>query len=147
MNPTKPEDGGEQYNNQQTGQREGIEAPVSASQRDLMKAEQKAADARTEAKEAKRMTVEETETVRRDVEELREENEELRELVGRLIGALHRVDEHLTSIEEDIGAWGNSYETEAIGEIFELPRPNQPLEEEEEEDESDIPVPFTDEEE
>lgn len=121
MNPTKPNDTTSEQNTEQNtrqnatqGQQQPVAQPQPAYQRDVQRAENKAV-------EAQRMAAEEAENVRGDVAELREKNEELQETVELLVAALRHVDVHLTSVQENIGAWGNNYETEDIAEITDLP--------------------------
>jgi septal ring factor EnvC (AmiA/AmiB activator) len=101
MNPTKPDDMTEEQHNeqQQTTERKerrnGMEAPVAASRRDVMEAENKADDAQREAKEAKRMTVEEIENLRRDLEEIADDLEETRD---ELTAAEEEIEQQLSQL-------------------------------------------------
>lgn len=121
MNPTKPSDTNDEQNNEQHTQQsapqrqpQAVAEPQAASKRDVQEAERKAV-------EAQRMAAEETESVRQEVQDLREQNQRLREDLDRALAALRHVDVHLTSVEENIGAWGNNYETENIAELAGLP--------------------------
>lgn len=113
----------------QTG---GMPSPEPAARAEVERVEKAAEEGREKADSAH----ERCEDLEQQVRDLRQENEQLRDLVGRLTGALHRVDQHLTSVEENIGTWGNNYETEPIGEMFELPDPNKPMDGDDEDGES-----------
>jgi chromosome segregation ATPase len=136
--------------NQQT-QEPSMNPPEAAAKADLRRVEEEAKSGREEAENAR----ERVESLEEQVAELEEENEELRDFLGRVIGSVRRVDRHLDSIEENIGAWGNSYKTEPIAEMYGLPEPNGPESEDEQDGEDDeivlddaepetIEVPYTD---
>lgn len=65
-------------------EKNGMEAPVAASRRDVMEAEKRAEQAQQEAADAKRMTVEEVKQVRDEIEEVRADLEDTREALVML---------------------------------------------------------------
>jgi hypothetical protein len=139
---------GQQNNQPQQDQQPAMNPPEAAAKSDLERVEKRAREADVKADGAQ----ERCEMLEREVSDLRTENEILRDYLGRTIGALHRIDQHLSSVEENIGAWGNSYETEEIAEMFDLPDPNEPMYDDVDDEDpaveaDEITVPFADDEE
>ncbi|RLM32554.1 hypothetical protein [Haloarcula sp. Atlit-120R] len=121
MNPTKPDDTAEEQRTEQRQRKEernGMQAPVAASRRDVMEAENKAEEAQQQAKNAKRLTVEEIENLRQDLEETRSEVEEA---IEELRVVEEEAEQQLAQLFENTSPrqFGKSWDRDPLPDVIE----------------------------